>query len=281
MYNRTEFETRLQQIVSERRRSRQPHAVCCMDLDQLKLVNDTCGHGAGDDLLRRLSGMLATQIRSGDVLARLGGDEFGILLYDAGLNESMQLIERLRDMIENFTFLWDRRQFKVTASFGVAILTDDYDSVTDILRDADTACFLAKDRGRNCVHVYVQEDAMVSQRREQMAWINRLDAAMADHRLLLARQPLVHCAGVGVPHWEILLRLRDEDGDIVTPGFFLPAAERFGMMPRIDRFVVEQITDLYRGRCAWRRLLRRQSVRRLARRLAPDCVHTRTRQTVP
>lgn len=243
LYNRTEFETRIQQIVSNRRRSRQPHAVCCMDLDQFKLVNDTCGHGAGDELLRRLSGMLAAQVRSGDVLARLGGDEFGILLYDAGLNESMQLIERLRDMIENFTFLWDRRQFKVTASFGVAILTDDYDSVTDVLRDADTACFLAKDRGRNCVHVHVQDDATVSERRQQMAWINRLDAAMADNRLLLARQPIIDCSGLGVPHWEILLRLCDEDGDIVTPGFFLPAAERFGMMPRIDRFVVEQITN--------------------------------------
>ena len=243
LYNRTEFETRIQQIVSNRPRSNQPHAVCCMDLDQFKLVNDTCGHGAGDELLRRLSGMLAAQVRTGDVLARLGGDEFGVLLYDAGLNESMQLIERLRDMIENFTFLWDRRQFKVTASFGVAILTDDYDSVTDILRDADTACFLAKDRGRNCVHVHVQEDATVSERRQQMAWINRLDAAMAANRLLLARQPIIDCSGRGVPHWEILLRLRDEDGDIVTPGFFLPAAERFGMMPRIDRFVVEQITD--------------------------------------
>jgi diguanylate cyclase (GGDEF)-like protein len=245
LYNRTEFETRIQQIVTNRRRDRQPHAVCCMDLDQFKLVNDTCGHGAGDELLRRLSGMLAAQVRTGDVLARLGGDEFGILLYDAGLNESMQLIERLRDMIENFTFLWDRRQFKVTASFGVAILTDDYDydSVTDVLRDADTACFLAKDRGRNCVHVHVQDDATVSERRQQMAWINRLDAAMADKRLLLARQPIIDCSGKGVPHWEILLRLRDEDGDIVTPGFFLPAAERFGMMPRIDRFVVEQVTD--------------------------------------
>ena len=187
--------------------------------------------------------MLAAQVRAGDVLARLGGDEFGILLYDAGLNESMQLIERLRDMIENFVFRWERRQFKVTASFGVAILTDDYDSVTDILRDADTACFLAKDRGRNCVHVHVQDDATVSERRQQMAWINRLDAAMAGKRLVLARQPIIDCSGLGVPHWEILLRLRDEDGDIVTPGFFLPAAERFGMMPRIDRFVIEQITD--------------------------------------
>jgi diguanylate cyclase (GGDEF)-like protein len=241
--NRTEFETRLQQIVGDRRRTRHPHAVCCMDLDQFKLVNDTCGHGAGDELLRRLSGMMSAQVRNGDVLARLGGDEFGILLYDAGLNESMQLIERLRDMIENFTFLWDRRQFKVTASFGVAIVTDDYDSVTDVLRDADTACFLAKDRGRNCVHVHVQDDATVSERRQQMAWINRLDAAMADHRLLLARQPIVHSAGQGVPHWEILIRLRDEDGDIVTPGFFLPAAERFGMMPRLDRFVVEKVTE--------------------------------------
>ncbi len=186
---------------------------------------------------------MQSQVRTGDVLARLGGDEFGILLYDAGLNESMQLIERLRDMIENFTFLWERRQFKVTASFGVAIVTDDYDSVTDVLRDADTACFLAKDRGRNCVHVHVQDDATVSESRQQMAWINRLDAAMADGRLLLARQPIVHGAGQGAPHWEVLLRLRDEDGDIVTPGFFLPAAERFGMMPRIDRFVVERITD--------------------------------------
>lgn len=243
LVNRTEFENRLQKIVSERRRSRRPHAVCCMDLDQFKLVNDTCGHGAGDELLRRLSGMMATQIRTGDVLARLGGDEFGILLLDAGLNESMQLVERLRDLIENFTFLWNRRQFKVTASFGVAIITDNYDSVTDVLRDADTACFLAKDRGRNCVHVHVQDDATVSERRQQMAWINRLDAAIGDGRMLLARQPIVHSAGQGVPHWEILLRLRDEDGDIVTPGFFLPAAERFGMMPRLDRFVVERVTD--------------------------------------
>lgn len=243
LVNRTEFESCLRKIVSDRRRARRPHAVCCMDLDQFKLVNDTCGHGAGDELLRRLSGMMQSQVRTGDVLARLGGDEFGILLYDAGLNESMQLIERLRDMIENFTFLWERRQFKVTASFGVAIVTDDYDSVSDVLRDADTACFLAKDRGRNCVHVHVQDDNTVSERRQQMAWINRLDAAMADGRLLLARQPIVQGAGKGAPHWEVLLRLRDEDGDIVTPGFFLPAAERFGMMPRIDRFVVERITD--------------------------------------
>jgi len=241
--NRAEFETCLQAVVNDRRRTRRPHAVCCMDLDQFKLVNDTCGHGAGDELLRRLSGMMSAHVRAGDVLARLGGDEFGILLYDAGLNESMQLIERLRDMIENFTFLWERRQFKVTASFGVAIVTDDYNSVTDVLRDADTACFLAKDRGRNCVHVHVQDDATVSERRQQMAWINRLDAAMADGRLLLARQPIVHSAGQGAPHWEILLRLRDEDDDIVTPGFFLPAAERFGMMPRLDRFVVERVTD--------------------------------------
>jgi diguanylate cyclase (GGDEF)-like protein len=243
LVNRTEFEARLRKVVSDRRRSRRPHAVCCMDLDQFKLVNDTCGHGAGDELLRRLSGMMQAQVRTGDVLARLGGDEFGILLYDAGLNESMQLIERLRDMIENFTFLWERRQFKVTASFGVAIVTDDYDSVTDVLRDADTACFLAKDRGRNCVHVHVQDDATVSERRQQMAWINRLDAAMGDGRLLRARQPIVNGAGHGAPHWEVLLRLRDEDGDIVTPGFFLPAAERFGMMPRLDRFVVERLTD--------------------------------------
>ena len=243
LFNRVEFEARLQQIMSDRRGRRQPHAVCCMDLDQFKLVNDTCGHGAGDELLRRLSGVLATHIRNGDTLARLGGDEFGILMHNAGLNEAMQLIERLRDMIENFTFLWERRQFKVTASFGVAIITEDYDTVTDVLRDADTACFLAKDRGRNCVHVHVQEDATVSERRRQMAWINRIDAAIGDKRLLLARQPIVHSSGLGVPHWEILLRLCDEDGDIITPGFFLPAAERFGMMPRLDRVVVERVTD--------------------------------------
>lgn len=241
--NRTEFEYRLRQVVQDRRQGRRPHAVCCMDLDQFKLVNDTCGHGAGDELLRRLSGVLATHVRQGDTLARLGGDEFGILMYDAGLNEAMLLIERLRDMIENFTFLWERRQFKVTASFGVAIVTDDYDSVTDVLRDADTACFLAKDRGRNCVHVHVQDDDTVSERRKQMAWINRIDAAMSDGRLLLARQPIVRAAGEGPRHWEVLLRLRDEDGDVILPGQFLPAAERYGMMPRLDRFVVDRVIE--------------------------------------
>ncbi|MGE0859970.1 MAG: putative bifunctional diguanylate cyclase/phosphodiesterase [Gammaproteobacteria bacterium] len=241
--NRTEFEYRLRQVVQDRRQGRRPHAVCCMDLDQFKLVNDTCGHGAGDELLRRLSGVIATHVRQGDTLARLGGDEFGILMYDAGLNEAMLLIERLRDMIENFTFLWERRQFKVTASFGVAIITDDYDSVTDVLRDADTACFLAKDRGRNCVHVHVQDDDTVSERRKQMAWINRIDAAMTDGRLLLARQAIVRATGGGARHWEALLRLRDEDGDVILPGQFLPAAERYGMMPRLDRFVVDRVVD--------------------------------------
>jgi diguanylate cyclase (GGDEF)-like protein len=239
--NRGEFERRLQAVVGDPTRCARPHALCYIDLDQFKLVNDTCGHMAGDELLRRLGRKLALYVREGDVLARLGGDEFGILMYETSLNDSMALVERLREAIETFAFRWDQRTFRISASFGVTIIKDDGATMHDLLRDADSACYMAKDRGRNRVHVHVEDDATMASRRDQMSWVGRLEAALDEGRLRLARQPIVASVDHAVHHWEILLRLENADGDIVLPGHFLPAAERYGLMPRIDRYVVDQV----------------------------------------
>ncbi|MEQ8661867.1 MAG: EAL domain-containing protein [Gammaproteobacteria bacterium] len=239
--NRGEFERRLQALVADQAARTRPHALCYIDLDQFKLVNDTCGHMAGDALLRRLGRELARHVRRDDVLARLGGDEFGILMHDTALNDSMALVERLREAIEAFSFRWEARTFKISASFGVTIIKDDGATMHDLLRDADSACYMAKDRGRNRVHVHVDDDATMARRRDQMSWVGRLEAALEEGRLRLARQPIVASDDRSVHHWEVLLRLEDEDGDIVLPGRFLPAAERYGLMPRIDRYVVDRV----------------------------------------
>jgi len=239
--NRGEFERQLQALVADREARKRPHALCYIDLDQFKLVNDTCGHMAGDALLRRLGRDLQRHVRANDVLARLGGDEFGILMRDTALNDSMSMIECLREVIEAFSFQWDERTFKISASFGVTIIRDDGATMHDLLRDADSACYMAKDRGRNRIHVHVEDDATMATRRDQMSWVGRLESALSEERLRLARQPIVAAADRAVHHWEVLLRLENEDGDIVAPGYFLPAAERYGLMPRIDRYVVEQV----------------------------------------
>lgn len=238
LYNRGEFEARLLRVLRNRRGTAQGHALCYMDLDQFKLVNDTCGHVAGDELLRRLSAELARQVRAQDTLARLGGDEFGILLQNTPMADAVNLVERLRQTIEDFSFTWNQRQFKISASFGLTMIDDDSTTPGDVLRDADTACYLAKESGRNRIQIHVADDRTVRERRSQMNWVNRIDLAIANGNMLLARQPIVDTTTRRPAHWEMLIRLRDEDGSIIPPGFFLPAAERYGIMPRLDRWVL-------------------------------------------
>jgi len=243
LFNRSEFESRLTHLIGERRQGSTAHAMCYIDLDQFKLVNDTCGHLAGDELLRQLSRVLARNVRGRDTLARLGGDEFGVLIAGTYMEKTLVLVERLRHTIESFSFMWNRRRFKITGSFGVSLITDNSMTPIDVMRDADAACYLAKDNGRNRVHVHKHDDAVVIQRRGQMGWINRLDTAITDDRLVLARQRIASATGLLADHWEILVRFQDETGNIVSPVTFLPAAERYGMMPQIDRWVVQRVLD--------------------------------------
>lgn len=242
LYNRREFERRLEEILKSRSATaiNGMWALLYIDLDQFKLINDVSGHMAGDQLLEQLALIMRQQLRSGDVLARLGGDEFGLLTFHANADGALQLAEQIRRSIETLLFAWQERSYKVSCSIGMVVIDQQLPTLKDLLAWADTACYLAKENGRNRVHVY-REDDETSRRQGEMEWVNRLRWAMEQDRLLLDYQEIISLTGADTTtHIELLLRLRDEDGSIVLPGVFLPAAERYGLMPAIDRWVIRK-----------------------------------------
>ncbi len=240
LINRRHFEHRLQLAVQSAAEGRQ-HAFIYIDLDQFKIVNDTCGHSAGDELLRTLAGLLQSRLRTGDTLARLGGDEFGVLLENCPPGPAATIAENLRATVDDFRFCWQGNNFAVSLSIGVIDFSGAGMTVSEILAAADTACYIAKESGRNRVHVGHRDDHDISHRQSEMQWIGRLRQAMQQGRLHLYNQKIIALdkdAGNTGAHFELLLRLHDEEGKLVPPGAFLPAAERFGLMPAIDRWVI-------------------------------------------
>jgi len=240
LVNRREFEQRLKQAVQSAAIEGRQHALIYIDMDQFKIVNDTSGHCAGDELLRTVAGLLQNKLRTGDTLARLGGDEFGILLENCPPGQAAAIAECLRDTVSDFRFAWQGKSFTVSLSIGVVDFSGNDMSESDILAAADTACYLAKENGRNRVHVGHREDRDITIRQSEMHWVSRLRLALQEERLQLYCQkivPLADGTSAGA-HFELLLRLRDEEGLLVPPGAFLPAAERFGLMPAIDRWVI-------------------------------------------
>jgi diguanylate cyclase (GGDEF)-like protein/PAS domain S-box-containing protein len=241
--NRSEFQQRLHALVGSLQTDRGPHALAHIDLDQFKVVNDTCGHQAGDELLRQLGMRLKQQVRRRDVIARLGGDEFGLLLHDLSIEEAMRLAESLCETIAGFRFVWGGRSFEVTASVGLYAINGDALSAEDAMSSADAACYVAKDEGRNRVQLYLGGTACTSKRQE-MGWVSRLQKALDENRFQMWRQHILDLGSesdVRAGHFEVLLRLIDEDGSIITPGQFFPAAERYGLMPTIDRWVIQHL----------------------------------------
>lgn len=239
LYNRREFERRVEQALADRRDGGRACALLYIDLDQFKLINDISGHTAGDQLLAQLALAMRLQLRGDDMLARLGGDEFGLLAFDLDMAGTRALAERLRAGIESQMFVWQERTYTVSASIGVVVVEQGDPTLKDVLAWADTACYVAKENGRNRVHVY-REDDETTRRYGEMEWANRLRWALDEQRLLLDYQeivPLDGRRGEGA-RVELLLRLRDEDGRVVLPGAFLPAAERYGLMPMVDRWVI-------------------------------------------
>lgn len=239
LFNRREFEARAQGLIE--RTDHSDGALLFIDLDQFKLINDTSGHRAGDELLVQLAAVMREKLRPEDVLGRLGGDEFGVLLAGAStVDDAMHAAERLRRSIEVFVFNWEQRTYMVSASFGLVLLSS-ASSLKELFANADSACYLAKEAGRNRIHVYAEDDAAMTGRIGEMDWVNRIRDALREDRLLLDYQELhpLHPLGKAGAHVELLLRLRGEDGSLVFPGAFLPAAERYGLMPLIDRWVVE------------------------------------------
>ncbi|MEM7432278.1 MAG: EAL domain-containing protein [Pseudomonadota bacterium] len=242
LINRREFENRLVTALDQLRGNPDRlHALLYLDIDQFKVVNDTFGHAAGDALLKQLAEIINKRIRSTDVLARLSGDEFGILLERCDEERAMEVAEAIRGAVEGFRFQWQESFTTVRCSIGVVMMGAEDHDVASIMSSADVACYSAKDMGRNQVHLYQSSDA--SLRHEEMKWVSRISSAIEEDRLELYYQPII---GIGDDcdnasgHYELLLRMRDESGELVDPDQFIPAAERYNLMSALDRWVIRE-----------------------------------------
>jgi diguanylate cyclase (GGDEF)-like protein len=243
LFNRREFERRLEHAIAHLDVAGESSALLYLDLDQFKLINDTSGHVAGDVLLAHLAARLAGEMSARHVLARLGGDEFGVLLGGVEREQALRAAERIRAAVDDFVFSWEGKTYSITVSIGVVMIErGGARSLRELLSLADTACYLAKERGRNRVHLYSETDLETTRRRGEMEWVGRIKRALAEQRLLLYYQeiqPLQPAREGEGAHFEVLMRMRDEQGELVPPGAFIPAAERYGLMPALDRWVVQ------------------------------------------
>jgi diguanylate cyclase (GGDEF)-like protein/PAS domain S-box-containing protein len=245
LINRREFEVQLRTALDRAREGEGPHALCYLDLDQFKIVNDTCGHIAGDELLKQVAGRLREKVRRADTLARLGGDEFGVLFWNCPLDVAEKLADDLRTEILQTRFSWHDRAFEIGSSIGLVPIEAGSGTITDLLSAADSACYAAKDRGRNRIYVYQPDDKLLAQRHGEMQWVSRIAHALEDDRFLLYGQPILGLNGSARnSRWEIMVRMRDENGEVVPPMAFIPAAERYHVMPSIDKRVIRKTMEL-------------------------------------
>ncbi len=238
LLNRREFERQLAQAIRSANDDNSKHALCYLDLDQFKIVNDTCGHMAGDQLLRELSRLMPHSIRTTDCLARLGGDEFGVIIFNCSIEDAITIADSLRTAIKNFTFTWNKKIFDIGVSIGVVAITKDSGTLQDILRRADASCYIAKDLGRNRIHIYAEDDVEIEKRHGEIQWLTHIQDALKEDRLRLATQKITAIKTNFTPHYEVLLRMLGKEGEIINPLAFLPAAERYEMMPVIDRWII-------------------------------------------
>lgn len=242
LINRREFENRLNIAIDRTRKTGAYYALCYLDLDNFKVVNDTSGHIAGDELLKQLTIRLRMELRDSDIFARLGGDEFGILLESYSIDEATLTAEAIRHVVENFRFVWDNTFFRIGVSIGLVPITECTGTMTEILSAADTACYVAKENGRNRIHIYEPNDEAVAERHGQMQWVQRIQNVLEENRFRLFFQPIARLrlepGETNRTHGEVLVRMLDENNRLIGPGSFIPAAERYLLMPAIDRWVI-------------------------------------------
>jgi diguanylate cyclase (GGDEF)-like protein/PAS domain S-box-containing protein len=256
LINRREFKRLLSELMEEKSTTESEHSLCYLDLDQFKIVNDTCGHAAGDELLRQITTLLQSRIRKTDLLARLGGDEFALLLYECPLKQARQVAEDLRQLVQDFRFVWQDKTFSIGVSIGLVKLDPIVTSLADVMSAADSAMYAAKDAGRNRIHVYQANDQELAQRQGDMQWVSRLVKALEEDRFCLYSQAIAPAQTDSgkADHYEILIRMTDENGALIPPGMFIPAAERYNLISKIDRWVIRNLfsylsTHLHHSSC--------------------------------
>lgn len=241
LYNRHEFDLRLNHFLVLAKTEALHSTLCYMDLDQFKIINDTCGHIAGDELLKQISNSLKIELRESDFIARLGGDEFGVLLQGCDEEDAIRLATKLLKVVDNFHFTWEGKIFHIGVSIGVASITKDTVSANEILSLADVACYTAKEKGRNQIHIYHPDDQELQRKRGEMAWVSQIRNALKNDSFKLYQQiitPVKKDSPLN-PHYEILLRIPNEDGTLISPTSFIGAAELYGLMTNIDEWLLK------------------------------------------
>ncbi len=266
LINRREFEHRISQALEIACSEGTRHTLCYMDLDNFKVVNDTCGHTAGDELLKQLTVRLRMELREADTLARLGGDEFGILLEGCSIENALEPAEQLRKIVDEFRFLWNDKPFRVGASIGLVAITPDSGTMTDVMSAADSACYVAKEYGRNRTHIFEANDKAIVERHGHMQWVQRIQNVLEENRFRLFFQPIAKlkpAAGEeNLIHGEVLIRMLDENNDLVGSGAFIPSAERYGLMPAVDRWVIENTFNMLN-----------LDIRKISQRMSTCCIN--------
>ena len=239
LVNRREFESRLSQILESEESTN--HSLLYLDLDRFKIVNDTCGHNAGDELLRQISKVLLGQIRSSDTLARIGGDEFAIILYQYSKEKAMETAQRILTSVQQFHFLWEKQSFSIGVSIGLLSFNSQEDSLTSVIKAADTACYNAKNLGRSQIYVMQNKKQELAEQSQEMNWLSAIHQALELNHFVLYYQKIqplqTQCSSL--EHYEVLLRMKGENGQIIPPMAFIPIAERYQLMSQLDRWVIE------------------------------------------
>ncbi|NEQ97285.1 MAG: EAL domain-containing protein [Cyanothece sp. SIO2G6] len=251
LINRWGFEQELTHVMASLPDEHQHHSLCYLDLDQFKIVNDTCGHVAGDELLRQIAQLLRQNIRAADILARLGGDEFGILLQGCSLNHAQAIAEKMRQQIQDFRFIWQEKSFAIGVSIGIVAISSnntEFQDLTAVLSAADAACYAAKGAGRNRIHLYQVDDHTLNQQRSERQWTVKIRHALEHNQFQLHYHQVTPAdpdrSQLG-EHYEILVRMIDHKGGLIPPMAFIPAAERYGLMPEVDQWVVQTTFEYY------------------------------------
>jgi Amt family ammonium transporter len=252
LYNRAEFDRRLSQLLEEAEMEGSKHCLLYLDIDRFRVVNDNCGHVAGDELLRQAGSLIKQSIRGSDLLARIGGDEFAILLSNCSLEVAQRIADNIRMEYQRFRFAWADTVFSQSISIGLVFIDKESRGLRQVLSYADTACFAAKEAGRNQIHIYRPEKSVAAVRHGEAQWVTRIRSALEEDRFTLHIQPIQPLEPIaGLPcHYEVLIRMIGESGELIPPGAFIPAAERYDLMPSIDRWVVRHlVTCVTRRQC--------------------------------
>ncbi len=244
LVNRREFERRLQEAMESAQAGDVAHALCYLDLDRFKVVNDTCGHTAGDNMLREVASLIKEAVRDSDTVGRIGGDEFALLLVGCPLEKARQIADDVVRSVSDYRFVWKDKIFNIGVSIGLVEIGRGGGAIEDIMNSADSACYVAKSQGGVHVHVYSAREEANARRSGEIHWLQKLQGALRDNKFELYYQPIVHAqvGGVSGPALEVFVRLEGENGQPgVPPAEFIRAAERYRLMPRVDRWVVQAV----------------------------------------